>query len=92
MGWNQVRKSETRNPKSEKECPLLKDIPDDSFVYFCHSYYPEPKDWSVTAATCDYGLDFTCAVWKENVYGVQFHPEKSQKIGLKMLENFVKLC
>ncbi len=85
MGWNQIE-------KSKNDCPLLKDIPDNSFVYFCHSYYPKVQDSLVTAATCDYGIDFSCAVWQDNVYGVQFHPEKSQSVGLKMLNNFVKLC
>ena len=85
MGWNQLK-------KSKAECPLLKNIPDNSFVYFCHSYYPEPKDESVIAATTDYGHDFASFVWKDNVFGVQFHPEKSQSVGLKILESFVALC
>lgn len=85
MGWNQLI-------KASADCALLKDIPDNSYVYFCHSYYPEPKDLAVIASTTEYGKDFTSAVWKDNVYGVQFHPEKSQKAGLKIIENFVKLC
>jgi len=85
MGWNQLS-------KIKSECLLLKDIPDNSFVYFCHSYYPVPKDKNVIAATTDYGLEFSSIVWQDNVYGVQFHPEKSQKIGLKMVDNFVNLC
>jgi glutamine amidotransferase len=92
MGWNQLKKSQIPNPKSQIECPLLKDVPDGAFVYFCHSYYPDPKDKEIIAASCNYGKDFVCAVAGDNVYGVQFHPEKSQAIGLKMLENFVKLC
>jgi len=101
MGWNQLKivtKSVRKPPRrgqSHKvtgECPLLKDIPDNSYVYFCHSYYPKPKDKNVIAATTDYGLGFPCVVWQENIYGVQFHPEKSQRTGLKIIENFVKLC
>jgi glutamine amidotransferase len=84
MGWNQLR-------KVSADCPLLKGISDDSYVYFCHSYYPEPKDKKVNAALTDYGTSFTSMVWQDNIYGVQFHPEKSQAVGLKMLENFVKL-
>jgi len=93
MGWNQLEKV-TRSQSHEvtNECLLLKDVPDDSFVYFCHSYYPEPKDKSVIAATTDYGKEFASVVWKDNLYGVQFHPEKSQKTGLKIIENFVNLC
>jgi glutamine amidotransferase len=86
MGWNQLKKG--RND----ECPLLRDIPDNSYVYFCHSYYPNPANKSIIAATTDYGTEFASIVWQDNVYGVQFHPEKSQKIGLKILENFVNLC
>jgi len=85
MGWNNLK-------VIAGDCPLLKGVVSGSQVYFCHSYYPEPLDKSVIAATTDYGLEFPCALWKENVYGVQFHPEKSQAVGLKMLENFVNLC
>lgn len=85
MGWNQLK-------IAAKDCLLLQGIPDGSFVYFCHSYYPKPKVKSIVAATADYGQEFASVVWKDNVYGVQFHPEKSQEVGLKMLENFVKLC
>jgi glutamine amidotransferase len=85
MGWNQLK-------KSVSDCLLLRDISDGVFVYFCHSYYPRPQDKKQVAATTDYGIDFTSVVWKDNVYGVQFHPEKSQKIGLKIIENFLSLC
>jgi glutamine amidotransferase len=84
MGWNSIRIS--------GECGLLKAVADNSFVYFCHSYYPAPNDKSVVTASCKYGLDFAAAVCSDNVSGVQFHPEKSQAIGLKIMENFVKLC
>ncbi len=85
MGWNQLK-------MKKSACPLLKDIPDDSDVYFCHSYYPKPYDERIIAATTDYGIDFTSVLWQDNIYGVQFHPEKSQEVGLKILKNFVNLC
>jgi glutamine amidotransferase len=85
MGWNNFK-------TVAKECPLLNGISDNSQVYFCHSYYPEPEDNSVVAATCNYGLEFACVLAKGNVYGVQFHPEKSQEAGLKIIKNFVQQC
>jgi len=91
MGWNQLE-SRVRNPElGARSCPLLKDIPENAYVYFCHSYYPEPKDKKVIAAVTNYGIDFASFVWQDNLYGAQFHPEKSQGVGLKILENFVKL-
>ena len=85
MGWNDC------NVVSE-DCLLLNGISGNCQVYFCHSYYPELSDKSVIAATCNYGLEFGCVLHKDNVYGVQFHPEKSQAIGLKIIKNFVNLC
>ncbi len=84
MGWNQL--------KVKTECPLLKGMPDNSYVYFCHSYYPDPEDKEVIAAICNYGRDFPAVVWKDSLYGVQFHPEKSQEAGLAILKNFVEIC
>ncbi|MDD5347218.1 MAG: imidazole glycerol phosphate synthase subunit HisH [Candidatus Omnitrophica bacterium] len=84
MGWNQI---EFRNTA----CPLFKGLADDSSVYFCHSYYPQPKDTGLVAAATDYGIEFASILWEDNVFATQFHPEKSQGIGLKILENFVKL-
>jgi len=84
IGWNQLK-------IASKNCPLLKDVADGSYVYFCHSYYPDPQDKLVIAATCDYGKEFAAITWKDNVYGAQFHPEKSQETGLKILKNFVEL-
>ena len=84
MGWNQLKK--------EAECPLLKDVADKAYVYFCHSYYPQPADRKIIAASTDYITDFTAVVWKDNLFGVQFHPEKSQAVGLKMIKNFVEIC
>lgn len=85
IGWNQLR-------IISKNCPLLKDVPNNSYVYFCHSYYPEPEDKDIIVTYTDYGLDFASIVWKDNIYGVQFHPEKSQTIGLKIIKNFISLC
>ena len=84
MGWNRLR---IRQPA----CPLLAGIPDGSYVYFIHSYYGAPRQDSVVAATTDYGVEFASVIWSGNIFATQFHPEKSQAVGLKMLENFVKL-
>jgi len=93
MGWNQLSwVNGSLGHQVISKCPLLKGIPDKSYVYFCHSYYPVPKDRNIIAATTDYGIDFSAVVWQENTYGVQFHPEKSQATGLKIIENFVKIC
>lgn len=91
MGWNQIKVASRQSPVAS-QCPLFNGIPDGSYLYFAHSYYPMPKEQDVIAATCDYGAEFTAAVFKNNLYGVQFHPEKSQKAGLKILENFVRSC
>jgi len=91
MGWNQLKKVTSHKSQVTSECPLLKDIPCGSYVYFCHSYYPDPKNLGIVSATTDYGMDFASVVWKDNIYGVQFHPEKSQQTGLKILENFIQL-
>lgn len=85
MGWNDLK-------VVAGNCPLLDGLTGNLKVYFCHSYYPKPVDKSVIAATTTYGLEFASVVWKENIYGAQFHPEKSQAVGLRMIENFVKLC
>ncbi|HUQ75315.1 MAG TPA: imidazole glycerol phosphate synthase subunit HisH [Burkholderiales bacterium] len=82
MGWNEVRQ--------EKPHPLWAGISDGSRFYFVHSYYPAPADGTLTAATCVYGSPFTCAVARDNIFAVQFHPEKSQSAGLQLLSNFVR--
>ena len=84
MGWNQLH---IQSPS----CPLFKNIPDQSNTYFCHSYYVSPKEKDCIAASTDYGVAFTSAVCRDNLFGVQFHPEKSQDIGLKILKNFAYL-
>lgn len=83
MGWNQLN---IREP----ECPLLAGVNDGDHVYFVHSYYAEPRH-AVTAATTDYPGAVTAVVWRDNVYATQFHPEKSQHVGLTMLANFARL-
>ncbi len=85
IGWNQVQ-------VSKKECRLMDGVEDNSYLYFCHSYYPQVTDKNDEAGTCDYGQVFACIINRANVYGVQFHPEKSQRAGIKIIENFVNLC
>jgi glutamine amidotransferase len=89
MGWNQVRKQKTED--REQKTDIFKDIPDNSYFYFDHSYYVEPEDKNTIIATTEYGRDFVSAVNKGNLWGVQFHPEKSSDMGLKILKNFVEL-
>ncbi len=85
IGWNQII------IKDSPVHPLLDGIPSESFFYFCHSYYVVPKEKEYIQATTNYGESFACAICKDNLMGVQFHPEKSQEIGLKLLRNFVRL-
>ena len=97
MGWNQINiKYQISNIKNTNQKPnisnlFLKNIPDNSFFYFCHSYYAAPQDKNIIAATTDYGLEFASAIRKDNLFACQFHPEKSQSLGLKLLKNFVEL-
>ena len=84
MGWNQIDHNGTN--------PFLRGVPSGSHVYFVHSYYADPEDSSVVAATCDYMFRFAAALGRENVFASQFHPEKSQKRGMAILENFVNAC
>ncbi len=81
MGWNTLR---VRTP-----APILHGL-DGEFVYFVHSYYPVPHDGSLVAAEADYPTPFCAAIWKENVFATQFHPEKSQHVGLEMLRRFAE--
>jgi glutamine amidotransferase len=82
MGWNEVLQA--------KPHPLWSGIGDRSRFYFVHSYHPAPAEAGVVAATCRYGAPFTCAVARDNIFAVQFHPEKSQSAGLQLLSNFVR--
>ena len=83
IGWNQIN--------IVKESKIFKDIENNSHMYFVHSYEFIPNDKSIIAATTDYSSNIVCAVEKENIFGTQFHPEKSDKIGLKIVDNFINL-
>lgn len=83
MGWNQLA---IRRP-----APCFAGIGPDPSVYFVHSYYVQPADSGIIAAEAEYPLPFTAAIWKDNVFATQFHPEKSQKVGLSMLESFARI-
>ena len=83
MGWNQIR--------VKRPSPLLREVVDGSYAFFVHSYYCAPRDASITVATTDYGIEFASVVQQGSVFGAQFHPEKSQSVGLKMLENFASI-
>lgn len=82
-GWNQI--------EVEKNARLFANIQNGDYVYFNHSYFCEVKNTSDIAARTNYGINYTCAVQRGNIYGVQFHPEKSQNVGLQILKNFVEL-
>ncbi|MGQ9649181.1 MAG: imidazole glycerol phosphate synthase subunit HisH [Phycisphaerae bacterium] len=83
MGWNQLVWT--------RSCPLLEGLTSPQYFYFVHSYYVSPVDSSVACGLCDYGGPFTAMIRRDNLYATQFHPEKSQKVGLRILENFVRL-
>jgi glutamine amidotransferase len=85
IGWNQL-------DITKPECPLFRGIPNQSYVYFVHSFFPQPLDPSIVATRTSYGESFASAIWKDNVFATQFHPEKSQAIGLQLLKNFVQLA
>jgi glutamine amidotransferase len=80
MGWNNITIS--RRP------PILNGIQDEAFFYFVHSFYVVPYNIDIIATTTDYGVRFTSMIWKDNIFATQFHPEKSQEMGLRILKNF----
>ena len=86
MGWNEIG---TRDKGQGTR--VLEGVADGSFMYFVHSYYVEPEDRSMVLCETDYGVKFTSGIQKDNIIAFQFHPEKSQGVGLKIVENFVKL-
>ena len=83
MGWNNVEVKPSQ--------PLFDSIPDRSYFYFVHSYYVLPEDKTTVATTTNYGINFVSGIHHENIHAFQFHPEKSQKLGLAILKNFSKL-
>ena len=83
MGWNSLRWN--------RPCPILNGLQSGEYAYFAHSYYVVPQEDAVVCTTTDYGRPFVSSVWRDNVFASQFHPEKSQAAGLRMLENFVRL-
>ncbi len=84
IGWNQLQ-------IVRPDCPLYKGVQEGSYVYFVHSFYPRPVDQTIVATRTEYGEVFASSVWKDNVFATQFHPEKSQRVGLQMLSNFTAL-
>jgi len=82
IGWNEARQARPH--------ALWAGIPSGERFYFVHSFYPAPADPGLVAATCEYGVAFTCAIARDNIFAVQFHPEKSQAAGLRLLSNFVQ--
>jgi imidazole glycerol-phosphate synthase subunit HisH len=85
IGWNQLQ-------ITKPDCPLFRGLASGSYVYFVHSFYPQPADAGIVATRTEYGETFASSVWRDNVYATQFHPEKSQKVGLQLLKNFVELA
>lgn len=83
IGWNSI--------KYNKDCPIFKGLPENPYVYFVHSYYLNSYDKDVVSAVAEYGIKFHAAVWKDNVFATQFHPEKSGSVGLQILRNFAEL-
>ena len=81
MGWNQIHQ--------RKDVPLWQGVPDGSYAYFVHSFYVDAEDPEVIAATTDYGIDYASAIARSNLYAIQFHPEKSQDVGERILRNFL---
>jgi glutamine amidotransferase len=81
IGWNRIN-------EVQAGCPMFEGIENGSFFYLVHSYYVCPDDASIVAGTSDYGIEYCSCVWKDNVFATQFHPEKSQAAGLRMLRNF----
>jgi len=82
MGWNRIEK--------KKESPILEGVSDGDYVYFVHSYYVVPEDDSLTATTTAYGTSFVSSIATDRLFACQFHPEKSQEIGLRILANFAR--
>lgn len=82
IGWNQLE-------GVNSQCPLFRGVANGSYVYFVHSFFPKPADPAIVATQTTYGETFASSVWRDNVFATQFHPEKSQRVGLQLLKNFV---
>jgi glutamine amidotransferase len=80
MGWNQLA--------LQRPAPIFAEVPDGAYVYFVHSYYPQPAEAAIASATTTYGVEFSSAIWQDHIFATQFHPEKSQAVGLKILKAF----
>ena len=92
MGWNRVQyASRDAGDGARPNCPIFEGIPDGTYFYFVHSYYVDPEDWTSVEGSTEYGITFASAIWRDNLFATQFHPEKSQQAGLKLIENFGKL-
>lgn len=95
-GWNQLEvtrrglRQKARGESGRNDALLFDRVNDGAYVYFNHSYYCQPSNSSDVIATTEYGLQYACAVQRENIFGVQFHPEKSQAVGLRILKNFLE--
>jgi glutamine amidotransferase len=85
IGWNQIE-------IVQSNCPLFRGIESGSYVYFVHSFFPKPLDASIVATRTVYGETFASAIWRDNLFATQFHPEKSQRVGLQLLKNFVEIA
>ena len=83
IGWNQLE-------IVKSACPLFRGVANGSYVYFVHSFYPRPAEAGIVATRTEYGDAFASAAWRDNIFATQFHPEKSQKVGLQLLKNFVE--
>lgn len=84
MGWNNIG--------IKRRSAIFEGIPDSTYFYFVHSYYVVPDENNVIASTTDYGVEFVSSIWRDNIFAVQFHPEKSQEMGLRILKNFGEIC
>jgi glutamine amidotransferase len=85
IGWNQVY-------YARPDCPLFKNIPNNSFFYFVHSYFPQPQDAAIIAGLTTHGVEYASVIWHDTVFATQFHPEKSQKAGIQLLSNFLEFA
>ena len=93
IGWNRISQQSAVSGQQSSfgNCPLLQGVDEGSHVYFVHSYFPEPAERDLACAETEYGIRFASMLWRDRIFACQFHPEKSQDVGLKILKNFVQL-